>query len=248
MTAIWELTTATAKGARHYQEDRFVHFTDGPNTIAAVIDGHGGHIVADRIKVGLPNLWQQFSPIPSVHERIKSVFKVLATENEFANEGAAVSLVVVNGFDTTLMEVATVAILGDAPVLVKDINGEINISPEHNVRTNPKERDAAISRGGFYRNGYIMGWRGDGLQMSRAIGDASLRSILSTEPEIYDVAIGPESWILLGTDGLFDPSHLAPAHDEVAKLVEGGAIATELVHRAVQLPTGDNVTAILIRL
>jgi len=61
--------------------------------------------------------------------------------------------------------------------------------------------------------------------------------------------VGPSSFVLLATDGAFDPSHYQ--FEESAKTVismcEHGLDAQAVVNRAVNAQTGDNVTCILAR-
>lgn len=238
-----KISTGTAQGARDYQEDRLVVAYPAGGMLFAVIDGHGGHVVAERVKTRLITLWEQFAATPTIEQRLQNVFAALHTENEFSHDGAAVSVVYLGDDGRE----AHVAILGDAPVVIRDSEGNINISPEHNVRSNMKEREAVTKRGGYYHGGYAFAGHGhNGLQMSRALGDASLDSILNREPEIYSVRLGDASFILLGTDGVFDPSHQELNVTPIVELIDAGKTAEDLVTRAVKLPTHDNASAILI--
>lgn len=136
---------------------------------------------------------------------------------------------------------AVVAILGDSPIIAKR-DGHAVTFPCHNAQVNAAERDAAIERGARYDEPYLWNELGQGLQMSRAFGDASL-SFLSLKPDIYPLA-GVE-WIALVTDGAFDNHHDDPLI--LAPLIDDGADAQDIVDRALALRTGDNVTAIILR-
>ena len=149
---------------------------------------------------------------------------------------------------------AYVAICGDSPVIVNQPDGTLWVSPEHNVRTNITERELAIRRGGIYERGYI--WNDSpysdnarGLQMSRAMGDPHMGNRILHTAEIKQVPLG--DWLLAGSDGLVDPGHIggegSSTPEKMAELIDGGADADELVDFAVNLPTHDNVTAILWR-
>jgi serine/threonine protein phosphatase PrpC len=145
-----------------------------------------------------------------------------------------------------------VAVLGDSPVLVSRPDGSIWVSPEHNIRTNEAEADAAIKRGGFVHSGYLFAsYDGDGLQMSRALGDYELDRVLSREPEVFSHVLGKDSWVLVCSDGAVDPGHgAAQANiDTIVRMIEDeDADAQDIVDRALAAKTGDNVTAILVRL
>jgi serine/threonine protein phosphatase PrpC len=146
-----------------------------------------------------------------------------------------------------------VAVLGDSPVLVSRPDGSIWVSPEHNIRTNEAEADAAIQRGGHISGGYLFAsYRPEvGLQMSRALGDAHLDRVLSREPEVFSHVLGKDSWVLVCSDGAVDPGHgAAQANiDTIVRMIEDeDADAQDIVDRALAVPTRDNVTAILVRL
>jgi serine/threonine protein phosphatase PrpC len=233
-----KFTTDTKRGRRGYQEDRFYAGLSGTGCVFAVIDGHGGNECAQTLVDSLP--YQDFTSL-------ENLFKTLNENTCHFESGAALSLVVIDKDFTT----AKVAVLGDAPVLIRNANGSLSISPEHNVRSNHAERHAVIAKGGYYFNGYAYGTDSNfGLQMSRAFGDAALDKILNRTPEIYEVPLGPDSFVLLATDGVFDPSHesmMISARKPIVDLIDSGCSAADLVKRAIDIPTHDNATAILIR-
>lgn len=248
------ISRAQAQGLRDYQEDRFVVSNMPNGKLIAIMDGHGGADVSSLIARRLPGLWKKHPvllPLLSYEPMVRSVFQDLNTLTAEMDAGSTMSLVFIpepaNEFGD---RVITVAILGDSPVIIVDDEGKMDVSPMHNARSNPAELLAAQARGAFFTGGYICdGWSGPGLQMTRAMGDRALRRILNYEPEIYTRAIGPDSFVLLASDGLFDPSHhdLEPAIAVVVEKIKTGATAKELVDYAVGIPTGDNVTAIVVR-
>jgi len=242
------LTAASEKGLRSYQEDRHVVYSLDEGLLLAVFDGHGGHETSHHCSERLIAIFHEVRNrllVVNFENLIYEVFRVLNKETQHSNSGAAASIV----FLPESGKEAIVGILGDAPVLIKQANGQIWLSPEHNVRSNKKEAEAAQGRGGFIQGGYLYSsYSGGGLQMSRALGDVSLDKVLSREPEIFRIPLNPKSFVLVATDGLFDPSHMSddPATD-IANEIEAGADAKKLVQNALAVPTGDNVTAILAR-
>jgi serine/threonine protein phosphatase PrpC len=239
------ITTATDMGKRPYQEDQFVVSQVSDGLLAAIFDGHGGDLTSTFAKENVVGLWQSITGQPKV--KMASVFRQLNKLTVNNHDGSTASIV----FIPTSGRSACIGIMGDSPVVIKDSEGKINISPEHNVRSNGPEADAAIRRGGILANGYLFANRfEDGLQMTRALGDKNLHSVLNRLPEIYTVKISKKvSWILLGSDGLFDPGHQSKlALNDVITAVDSGSEAQNLVDIAVATPTYDNVTAILMRL
>jgi serine/threonine protein phosphatase PrpC len=138
--------------------------------------------------------------------------------------------------------------LGDSPVIIKNPEKVPWISPEHNVRTNAREREMAILRGGFFSGGYLYGkTRAMGLQLSRALGDAALDDVLDRRPEIFSRPIGTGSIVLVATDGVFDPRHQEETSQigRLLEIIEHGGNANAIVEDAVLRKTGDNATAIV---
>jgi serine/threonine protein phosphatase PrpC len=245
----FEMTHATEKGRRPYQEDRLVvYWVPDEGYLLATFDGHGGSECADYCANNLVELYykaykQEFCT--SYENLLKTIFYFLNLNTESMGAGCAASIAFIpkDGRDVI------VGILGDAPVLIKQINGEIWLAPEHNVRTNKAEADAAIKRGGFVSGGYLFSsYSGGGLQMSRALGDVNLNRVLNREPEIFRLPLGVGSWVLVGSDGLFDPSHATNPSTTIAVAIDAGHDANLLVQNALAVPTYDNVTAILVKL
>lgn len=241
-----KITTATAQGNREYQEDRFLVHSTGWGKLAAVMDGHGGDSVSQIVLEALPNLWDVafqngLRPVPVV---IQEVVASLDTLTEHYGPGSTLSLVFVPD-EPGLIHGATV---GDSPVVADAATG-LFIGPDHNARSNPSERDAALARGGFYHGGYLYQTSyGSGLQMARALGDASLGRVVSKTPELF-VIKNPQSFVLLATDGVFDPSHSVTEQQiqNVVDIIHRGGDAQALVDSAVQRKTQDNATAVLIK-
>ena len=235
-----KISKATAKGARSYQEDRYLVFSTIMGTYLGVWDGHGGAECAALCAKALPSI---LTNDPSLSYALDELNKMTRT----MRAGSTASLVLIPKDESRV----DVAVLGDSPVLVSRPDGSIWVSPEHNVRTNEAEADAAIKRGGFLAQGYLFAdYSGDGLQMSRALGDAHLDKVLSREPEVFSLALYKGKFVLMCSDGAVDPSHAAAkaSIDSIVALVEAGGDAQEIVERALAAKTGDNVTAILVRL
>ena len=240
------ISYATDIGLRPYQEDRFVVCSDGEHPgiklLMAVMDGHGGPEVSEFLSASLLEYF-----LTKGGGSLRETIRLLSEQTELMEAGSTLSVVVISKADETT---AYIAVIGDSPVIVRDKEGRIIMSPEHNVRSNAQERDASIDRGAIYEGGYIWDpFTGRGLQMSRALGDSALSKVLSREPEIYEVELGPESFIIIGSDGLFDPSHADTKNqmERLVQMVSGGADAQDLVNDALVRRTGDNVTAIVWR-
>ena len=242
------ITTATAKGRRSYQEDRLFTSTMDQGTLVGVFDGHGGDEVSYLVSEELPEIFADEISEEDVtpHSALEKSIQKINLRTQSMGSGSTLSL----AFIPAKGDVVTCAVLGDSPIIIRDSEGKIVIGPEHNVRTNEAEAEAAKKRGGFVSGGYLFqSYSGDGLQMARALGDSNLDKVLSRVPDIFEVKINASSFIIVASDGAFDPDHyeFAKAAEDVVKLVEGGAEAQAVVDRALAMPTEDNVSVIVVR-
>lgn len=263
------ISSASAKGHRPYQEDRYLVSSLPQGTLLAVFDGHGGSETAQFaykriVKIFADNIAAEHAAAAHLADvdavdlakvetsdhaaaALEKTILSLNISTQHMGPGSTLSVVYIPlGGDT-----ATCAVLGDSPIIIKDADGKINISPEHNVRTNQAERKAAEARGGIVSDGYLFeSYHGMGLQMARALGDVHLNKVLSRIPDIYEVKLNAQSFVVVATDGAFDPGHyeFAKAAQTVVEMIEKGADADALVkYAAVDYPTGDNVSVIVAK-
>lgn len=246
-----KLTHASEQGMRPYQEDRlFIKRLKLPNDsglFLAVMDGHGGDEVVQLCKDSLKGVVTKVTENKEIVglAEVQEIFKLLNEQTLEMYSGSTLSLV----FISYQHEIVYVGILGDSPVVIKDSDGQVNVSPDHNARTNLKERKAAIKRGACYSGGYICEHpSGNGLQMTRSLGDTEFRNFLDRTPEVYSARIGSESFVALLSDGVADPGHgSSDSMKSVVSMIENGASAIDLVKDALKRKTRDNVTAIVWR-
>ncbi|NTW30767.1 MAG: protein serine/threonine phosphatase 2C family protein [Candidatus Moranbacteria bacterium] len=241
------VTCATRQGARRYQEDRYVVVPfDGTGfnaILLGVFDGHSGATVAEYCEA---DLWKRTWPseLGDPEMLLRDVIADLVEKTRSYTMGTTLSLALVVEREGMLPAVS-IAVLGDSPVIVVDRAGRIDVSPEHNVGSNPEERQAIIARGGFVRHGYAYYNRNSyGLQMGRALGDRAFDGILSREPDVY--TISDPAWILVASDGVFDQEHsgYVPV-EELEALAKAGATAEQVLDWAEEFELLDNATAVV---
>ena len=246
------ITHATARGKRDYQEDRYKIDVTNDGILLAIFDGHGGAGTSDFCEKNLLGAFNAVADNPSlpfIRDKVWGIFDWLRVRTDNNYDGTCASVV----FIPSSLDRAHVGILGDSPVIIKTQEGEYWHSPEHNVRSNPQEVKRLQGLGATVYGGYAYapnsGFSASGLQLTRSLGDSEFSSILSREPEIFEIPLGLGSFVLVGSDGLFDPSHQSSANaSSIVKLIEGGATAGNLVNHALGIPTEDNVTAVLLRI
>lgn len=243
------ISQATAKGRRPYQEDRFFTASLPQGLLFGVFDGHGGEDCAQKASDLFPGIFADSigEPGQSAEEALYFSFISLVSATLDHEDGSTASVVYIPWSSDR----AYVAVLGDSPVIVKRADQSIWHAPEHNVRTNHAEAQAAQERGGVIYGGYLtMSFSGPGLQMSRALGDRFLHKVLNRVPEVSEHVLGAGSFVLACTDGALDPGHEATETEaqNVVALIQSGGDAQAIVDRAIEIPTRDNVTALLVRI
>ncbi|MFZ2226023.1 MAG: PP2C family serine/threonine-protein phosphatase [Candidatus Moraniibacteriota bacterium] len=244
-----EITFITKQGPRDYQEDRGLSVRIIAPTftawLLAVFDGHFGQMVSEFCSKKINELFKM-TGVSRAESTLKKIVAQLDKETKNFEEGSTLSIALITERPKGMFS-ASIAILGDSPIIVFDKSGKIHVSPEHNVRTNLEEREAAKGRGGRYHPvGYIFA-RGydNGIQLGRALGDTNFGKVLSHKPEIYTIP-NPQ-WVLVATDGLFDPTHENSVEliGEIGKYAKQSANAEDLMAWAERRGLSDNATAIV---
>lgn len=255
------VSVASEPGLRSYQEDKSLAVrvnSDEAGEVGwflVVLDGHGGtecaefcqgqlvSVLAQSIEeiLGPDSDWSDLSE-DELNEIVKNLSESTRTE---MRSGSTLSLVYISEENS----VAHVAILGDSPVIIGGKNG-LWVSPEHNIRTNEADRRIVLSRGARFDGNYVIDpFSGNGLQLTRALGDKDFDRFLIREPETFSCELDDDSFVLVASDGLLDPSHNEDKKKKslghVVQMIKNRATAGDLVKDAVQRRTGDNVTAVL---
>ncbi len=238
------VTKAQECGPRSYQEDRYfcqeIKGEDYSGWLLAVMDGHGGSLLAEFCSQEIGNLFSLGKAEDSEGALRKLVYD-LGSKTRHYHQGTTLSIAcILESHDKV-----SVAVIGDSPVIVLDNDGKLHTSPEHNVRSNVQERIAAQNRGGVYDGKYLRteDWK-HGLQLSRALGDVYFEGIVSHEPEIY--TISNPGWVLAASDGLVDPGHGdSKVLEEIEECARRRVDADFLMEQAKSRGLKDNVTALV---
>jgi len=241
------VTCSSIQGLREYQEDYyFFSRIEEPGVsgwLLAIMDGHRGKEVAEFCAKEIGRIFK-ISDAGEAEEILCRLVAELNSKTVSLSAGSTLSIALILENQKKVF----IAVLGDSPVLVLDKNKELHISPEHNVRSNAKERALVEKRGGVYLDGYVYTPDGEhGLQLSRAFGDANLGEIISREPDIYTVS-DPE-WVLVASDGVFDPGHehFFEFLEGVKHLALRNCEAEDIIVCAEQRGLKDNATALVWR-
>ncbi len=242
--------TATKKG-----EDRLFESRPADRVhVLAAIDGHGGAQAAELVVQTLAGFCSAAGDgserwFRSPEQLARRAIEEAATVTREEWSGAVLTLVI--ALDTEDGVDLVWAQLGDTLAMWRNTDGEIERTPDHNCRSNPEERDAAVARGGVYRSGYIMSPEGiGGLQPARSLGDAYMGSIASKEPDIGRAqSPGP---VVLSTDGVVAglgnmPEAERTVFDELYERVEAGEALERVVPDICRQGIMDDVTVLALK-
>jgi len=260
-----EISSAIHVGGRRDQEDRLVvrRVCAGSHTgvLLAIADGHGADDTSSYVHLELSNgIFDKFlsrtqNPIDALNRTFEhlneNTLEMFRKSGAHAESGTTLSIVYVAD-SSAKTTTAYVGVIGDSPVICRHKDGALEILPEHNARSNERERKAAEDRGGIFENGYIRSSLSDfGLQMTRDIGCHTIGNVLGRSPDVYVMSIHEGDIVMIGSDGLLDPLHQADhARQEMQRLADlafEGAEANELIEDALKRETEDNISAIVYR-
>jgi len=214
--------------------------------LLAVFDGHNGpgtaDVAAKRIGEVFARCAEQYGVGPAA---VDAAVGAIRDEVAERNDGSSASVVFVDEQEDR----AYASVLGDSPVMVRTETDEVAMAPLHNTAANPEDAARAVERGALLVGPYLVDSdRMEGVNLTRTIGDADL-TFLGRTPESAQFSLGPRSFVLVASDGMF--TFLAPTPDALlsraADLVDAGLSAEAMVEDALAAGSDDNVTVLLWR-
>ncbi len=241
------ITHAIEQAGREHQEDRYFvgQFGSGRNKsfLLAIMDGHGGEAAAEYCRREMEKCFRE-SRGPNAVEKMRHLVKLLhGVTQGFWSIGCTLSLAWIRPSARS----ATVAVLGDSPIFFLDSTGALFMASVHNVVSNLFERQAAVARGGIFRNSYIQNEAKVGLKISRGLGDAEMGEIISHEPDIFTVR--DPKLVIVATDGFVDTSkvdEMSRAITEMGQVLNRGNLsAQDLMKWGLERRRSDNTTVLL---
>jgi serine/threonine protein phosphatase PrpC len=242
----WHITSAQKEGVRGWNFQDRIAVWDLKDSVraAAVFDGHGEvDDVVDHCFVRIKSLLTEATP-ETADECLKEALATLAHEVRAKGGGSTCSIALLfpNGFVAT-------AVIGDSPIVSWRDAQNLFVSEEHNVRSNQKEAEAAIARGGIIKDGYLYAkHHNGGIQLTRALGDSVVSMVLSTEPALASFTVAPRHSVFLATDGLIDLSS-GKGEFQISRLIEWihkGVEPREILNRShAYWEDGDDMSLII---
>lgn len=228
-------------GRRPRMEDRHVVAHDAGGYLAAVMDGHGGSVAAERAADQLPSrLFAALASGLDARPAFRRAFADLDAAIRFPDCGTTVTACYVRG------QTLTVAHVGDGRVVLVGPREARALTRDHRV-DNRAERRRILAAGGRVQGHYVMR-DGRGLMVTRALGDTAFRPAgVIARPEILTRQVTtPGAQLVLATDGIWDVIDIATAARVVRTTPDPSSAARALVAAAERAGARDNLTAVVI--
>jgi len=170
-----------------------------------VMDGHGGTNTARFVAAHFLPYWEKAWPVTrKVRACIAQVFRDLHEGTKNFDDGSTVTLLLFHQYKSHTPQ-TWVAHLGDSSVvgIRKSSSDDVivqRLTRDHKVHL--KRERARLPSDVEIKDGYIYD-NGEGLNMTRALGDSALGRLLTREPDIRHLT---NRWdvIVVASDGLWD--------------------------------------------
>jgi serine/threonine protein phosphatase PrpC len=163
----------------------------------AVLDGHSGSKTVNYVTKRLVSILKQ-TRISNTRQWLKAAFRQLHEETKHMRDGTTISLLLVVDKDLWL------AYLGDSSVIGISVREHKiqRLTTEH--KPHHKKEQAKLASSDYkIEDGYLTKPDGDGIAMTRSLGDAAFGHLLNREPTIHHLR---PVWdiVALCSDGVTD--------------------------------------------
>jgi len=224
-------------------EDRVTAHATPRGLLAAVYDGHGGTSAADRAARDLPEAVRR--ALDEGLDGAAAFLRAFAELDRVITEpecGTTVAAMLVAD------DAVTAAHVGDSRVVRVGRREVETLTEDHRIEA-PAERARVLRMGARLDPPYVV-HRGQGLMVTRSLGDRGLRGVgVIGEPEITARPLRPDDVALVAaTDGIWDVLTADEAAELVRTAASPQAAADALIAAALDADAHDNVSALVVRL
>ncbi|XP_077249918.1 putative protein phosphatase 2C 9 [Tasmannia lanceolata] len=237
--------------ANHPMEDyhvaKFVQKKGHELGLFAIYDGHlGDSVPAYLQKHLLSNIINEEEFWTHPDRSIKKAYErtdqaILSHTPDLGRGGStAVTAILING------EKLWIANVGDSRAVLSKSGRAVQMTIDHEPNM---ERGSIETRGGFVSNmpGDVPRVNGQ-LAVSRAFGDKSLKSHLSSEPDIEHADFDQDTELLiLASDGLWKVMDNQEAVNLARKIKDPQAAAKQLTSEALDRDSKDDISCVVVR-
>jgi len=209
--------------------------------LAGVYDGHSGCVtsrfVSKRLHTVLSSSLYHKTPDVALHETYKILYHELKYREVDDGATAITTLLLGNKL--------YVANAGDSRAVLCRKGRAVDLSIDQKP-TSPKELKRILEAGGIVSsNGRVNGE----LAVPRSLGDIALHPFVTWEPDVMSYTLTPDDeFIIIACDGVWDVLNSQQAVNIVRQVADPGRGACTLRDFAYLLDSGDNLSAVVIRL
>ena len=257
------IAAAEAMGDRDKMEDVYCIREDPEETFLGVFDGHAGARAAHYAKDAIYEKYKELKKVTSsmedaLHETfeqtdVQFLKKALQGDDEWGDGTTATVCIIKDG-------ILTVANCGDSEVLIGKQDGYKIITELHRLSNKDEQERVKEVTGKTLRRVEHPMFPNCSLSVTRAIGDVYFKdpsltmnkpSGLIATPHVTSIPLKSGSFVLLGTDGLFEmvkrPKSYEFLYSFIKKMIMQKTpqdVIEKLVRKAAK-ESDDNCTAIL---
>lgn len=239
-----EVASGSITGKRSYNEDRVFSYISSKDAFVGVYDGHGGEDTACLLRDKL---------YPTFKRNLKNMSVEKALEKSYDDIDYLSGSLGHNDCGSTSVNcyireeqgslIIYTANVGDSEAILCSKRGYMRLSTIHN-EDDERERQRIYDQGGHFKDGYVMGE----LNMTRAIGDFSIKEYVPCTPSISKVAVGDAEYVVLASDGLFDVMNYGDICKIIRKNISLQQKVDLLIRAAYDKGSSDNITVLVVHL
>lgn len=237
----------TDQGKRANNEDTYLEKQFGEYDLLGVFDGHGGIEAAQYIRLNLHiSLLSNINVGLSATEALKQSFVNINEQIHTSDiqSGTTATVALIRGHSLYLAHV------GDSRAVLIRNNKIIALTKDHKI-TDPdemeryrfskwyKEKNRLISQGKI--KGFKL------IAVSRSLGDAFFEDAISSIPDVKEIDLRESDILVIASDGLWN----FVDNDQVLKIALSETtekqISKELVIKALESKSTDNITVAVIK-
>lgn len=234
-------------GERSEQQDAAAWEERDGGVIAVVCDGHGVHgaiASATAVEIIMDSL-KEHDEIDA--EMLLDVFRDAHEDLAMRTPHSGATATVVVRKETRLL----IAYVGDSEARAVRRDGSLHtLTIPHRLKTHSNEY-ARLERMGAATSGeYVLNDEKEGLQMTRALGDSEFDPFVLHEPEIVEYDFSDDRFLLIGSDGFWDPlSRRSSRRSKFGELLSTATSEQDAIERTKEFLTPlslfDNVTVLV---
>jgi serine/threonine protein phosphatase PrpC len=233
-------------GRRKSMEDEYVINRNDMYDIYAVFDGHGGKqasaFAEEYFRTFLLN-----TILPDIKKMAKRFHEIILGIHHQTPEdgsGTTASLIVMY----KKIHKMIVINIGDSRIMVIRKGTSEIITKDHNIKSHKQDVDDIVKNGGKIVKKYLTNSTDNsGVNLTRTIGDHQFPDLIRM-PEITIVDYSDLDYILISCDGLWEETSEDTVREIILSSKSPSDACKKLVKRAYDDGSGDNITAMVIKL